>query len=150
MAPPGIDVGATQSITISYDGTVLLTGHASGKVLQWEAAKHRMTSELSSLTGQPVTNIQMTLPTGLMENSTAPSIATPTLVKPRLDLNTYALDTSASSHVPAEYNLYTQVARPATIRSPQAEIERALTSSELPESLIEESIQSLNKNKTGD
>ena len=54
-------VGAALSISVSYDGTTVLTGHDSGKVLSWEI--DRPPSEISDL-GQPVTNLTIVPPTG--------------------------------------------------------------------------------------
>jgi pre-rRNA-processing protein IPI3 len=46
---------------VSYDGTTLLSGHASGKIVQWETGPRKFYAELSDLNA-PVTNLLMLSP----------------------------------------------------------------------------------------
>lgn len=58
--PPSQELGATLSCTLSYDGTTLTTGHASGKIIFWDVPLARYSSTYgptnSPLPG-PVTNL---------------------------------------------------------------------------------------------
>ncbi|KAH8802934.1 WD repeat protein-like protein [Xylogone sp. PMI_703] len=55
------EVGDTHCLGLSYDGTALLSGHASGKVLQWDVGRRAFSSELVDLNA-PVTNLIMLSP----------------------------------------------------------------------------------------
>lgn len=79
----------TNCMTLSYDGTVLLSGHKSGKVVSWDIAKRRLRTQIIDL-GQPVTTIIMLRPAGLPFD--VPRFQIKTIVKPRLELSTYAGD----------------------------------------------------------
>ncbi|KAH9436614.1 hypothetical protein MCOR02_000287 [Pyricularia oryzae] len=47
MAPP--EAGPASCLATSYDGTVLLSGHAKGKILQWSLADNSPPTELADL-----------------------------------------------------------------------------------------------------
>ena len=145
-APAGSSPAAATCITLSYDGTSLLTGHFSGKILQWEVAKHRMTSEISNLTGQPVTNIQMLQLAGNLQASDMPTYKITTVVKPRLDL-TDSSTSSASTVIPAGYGFHTQVLRSDYSRTPRDDIDASFHSSDVPSGLIDAAVQSLIRSK---
>lgn len=141
-------VGASQCITLSYDGTVLLTGHSSGKVIQWEVAKHRISIEVSNLTGQPVTNLAMLRPTGFLQTKDRPTFIIPTVVKPRLDLSTSsAANPDASLPIPPDYQLHVQTVNPRQAQSQMSDLELAFKSSELPQPLIDAAVQALIRSK---
>jgi pre-rRNA-processing protein IPI3 len=90
--------------TLSYDGTVLLSGYKSGKIISWDVAKGRLRSQVIDL-GQPVTNLHMLRPAGLPTK--APIFQVKSIVKPRLDLSTYTGD--GSSGVPPGYNFLAKI-----------------------------------------
>jgi len=46
---------------VSYDGTTLISGHASGKIVQWETGPRKFSGELADLNA-PVTNLMMLSP----------------------------------------------------------------------------------------
>ena len=140
--PTSNDIGPAQCLAISYDGTRLLSGHYSGKVLQWDIAKRRQGGELTSLSGQSVTNLHMLRPDGFAINTT--KFVVPAVVKPRLDLNG-----SGASHqgaIPAEYVYHAQV---TSDRLPENDIETAMTSSGIPQAMIDAAVQALARSKTG-
>jgi pre-rRNA-processing protein IPI3 len=90
--------------TLSYDGTMLLSGHKSGKIISWDVAKGRLRNQILDL-GQPVTNIRMLRPAGLpIETS---NFQIKTIVKPRVDLTTYTGD--GSSGLPPGYNFHAKI-----------------------------------------
>jgi pre-rRNA-processing protein IPI3 len=53
--------GSTYCLGLSYDGTFLLSGHASGKISQWDTGRRAFSSELVDLNA-PVTNLSMLSP----------------------------------------------------------------------------------------
>lgn len=75
--------GAVHCIGLSYDGTTLLSGHASGKIGQWDAGRHTFSAELVDLNA-PVTNLLMTSPFPAERLTKAA-----TVVKPKLSEGNY-------------------------------------------------------------
>jgi pre-rRNA-processing protein IPI3 len=55
------EVGGALCTGISYDGTILLSGHASGKIIQWDTGRRSFAAELTDLNA-PVTNLIMLSP----------------------------------------------------------------------------------------
>ncbi|CAK7266897.1 Pre-rRNA-processing protein ipi3 [Sporothrix epigloea] len=84
------DVGPASCLTVSYDGSTLLSGHPQGRILQWNLGdagedKTTLPVELSNLNAA-VTNV-MFVPPALMPSGTASAIVPPrtsvqTVVKP--------------------------------------------------------------------
>jgi pre-rRNA-processing protein IPI3 len=72
------DVGATQCLAVSYDGTSLLSGHATGKVIRWDTGRRDFSAEIIDL-ASPVTNLLMVSPLPEKQMSKAVNV-----VKPRL------------------------------------------------------------------
>ena len=122
----------------------VLTGHASGKVLRWEVAKKRLIGEVTSLTGQAVTCLQMQRPTGF-QSSTGPRYTIPAVVKPRLDLDMDE-ENSSSLAIPENYKLHAQIMH-SDSRRQMSDLEAAFHSSELPQSLIDDAVQALSRGK---
>lgn len=86
--PPSDDVGAALSAMLSYDGSVLTTGHASGKILTWDIPLSRYSSTFptsASVLPGPVTNLVPLPITGFpakrQDNSTRTKIHA--VVKPK-------------------------------------------------------------------
>ncbi|KFY08257.1 hypothetical protein V492_06395, partial [Pseudogymnoascus sp. VKM F-4246] len=52
------ELGEVHCLGVSYDGTVLVSGHASGKIAQWESGPGKFVSELGDVNA-PVTNLVM-------------------------------------------------------------------------------------------
>jgi pre-rRNA-processing protein IPI3 len=79
--PPWVapnEAGPALCIGVSYDGTLLLSGHNSGKISQWDTGRRCFSAELADLNA-PVTNIAMLSPFP----ETRSTIAV-TVVKPKL------------------------------------------------------------------
>lgn len=55
------DIGAVNCLGLSYDGTILLSGHASGKIIRWDAGPRKFSTELADLNA-PVTNLTILSP----------------------------------------------------------------------------------------
>lgn len=63
---------------LSYDGTTLISGHASGKIVQWETGPRKFSGELTDLNA-PVTNLMMLSPFPDQYPSKAVNISKPKL-----------------------------------------------------------------------
>ena len=77
------EAGPALCTGISYDGTVLLSGHASGKIIQWDTGRRSFSAELADLNA-PVTNLIMLSP--FPERRLTKSV---NVVKPKLGENSY-------------------------------------------------------------
>lgn len=127
------DIGATDCICMSYDGARILTGHHSGKILQWDVAKHRQAGEVIALSGQPVSAIMMLRPDGLRNH--AERYRVQAIVKPNLEMSSLG-----DGKIPREYTLHAQVLHEPP--SQRAHID-AMTSSGFSRNLLDAAVQSL-------
>jgi pre-rRNA-processing protein IPI3 len=140
-------LGGVLSLGLSWDGTTVVSGHASGKVVAWDIAKTNYLSTLTNLPG-PVSNLQFLVPTGF-PNAPVRNFRTQTVVKPKQDAGSPG---GGSSLVPPGYTLNMQfMGRLQTGRAFAAEsmftqksaFEDALTHPSFPTSMLEESIAEL-------
>lgn len=83
-------------LALNYDGSTLLTGHAKGRILQWELTDKAQPSELTNLNAA-VTNLAFVAP--LKDSSAHHQIAT--VVKPNLSQRRYTLTTQLSGEPPS-------------------------------------------------
>jgi pre-rRNA-processing protein IPI3 len=139
-------LGAALSLSVSWDGTSLISGHASGKVAAWDAAKGTCISAVASLPG-PVTNLLYLEPTGF-PMAREPTFKVHTVVKPKHDFG----PTASDALVPLNYSLNMQfVGRlpslhiSATERSTgdRSEFEEALSHPSFPRAMLEEGLAEL-------
>lgn len=142
--PPSSDMGAAQSLALSYDGTVLLSGHQNGKVLLWNVARRKYASTVADYT-HPVTNLLMLIPNGLPHPSLDLKRVAHTIVKPRYE---QALSESSVNPgaVPADYAFNTHIlasSSPTTNKTKTDQFFEALTHSYFPESMMEEGLAEL-------
>lgn len=72
------ELGQVHCLGVSYDGTTLVSGHASGKIAQWESGPGKFVGELGDLNA-PVTNLLMLDP--FKDNGTVGAVG---VSKPRL------------------------------------------------------------------
>lgn len=140
-------LGGTLSLSLSWDGTTLVSGHSSGKIASWDIAKSNYLSTLANLSG-PVSNLQFLRPTGF-SSTKEPSFKVQTIVKPKQDAG---LTGSSSGLVPANYNLNMQftgrVNTPAISATEQrsaktSSFAEALIHPSFPASMLEESLTEL-------
>ncbi|KAH7382096.1 WD repeat protein-like protein [Cadophora sp. MPI-SDFR-AT-0126] len=94
--PPWIAPGEASPVLclgLSYDGTTLLSGHTSGKIMQWDAPRRVSTNEIADLNA-PVTNLLMSspFPVGKMSKSL-------TVVKPKLGEGSYIFTSKLQSSI---------------------------------------------------
>ena len=141
------DIGAAQCICLSYDGTMLLSGHNSGRLLSWDVAKGRVQKSIADF-GQSLTNLVMLRPNGLPNDD--PVFQVKAITKPRLD---YLLPTRrGTTGIPPGYTLQGQIVphrssrqlpTPPEDREPQDQFHTALTSPFFSQSMIEDAITDL-------
>lgn len=140
-------LGGALSLSLSWDGTTIVSGHSSGKIAAWDIAKSNYLSTLANLPG-PVSSLSFLRPVGF-SRTTEPSFKVQTIVKPKQDAG---LTGSSSGLVPPNYNLSMQFTGrvntptvsatdvPSTIKTSFAE---ALTHPSFPTSMLEESLAEL-------
>jgi pre-rRNA-processing protein IPI3 len=133
-APP--DIGAVHCLGLSYDGTVLLSGHASGKVIRWDAGLRKFSAELADLSA-PVTNLAILSPFPSLL-----SVKAVTVVKPRFGEGNYTFTgqfTSSLSRSGFEDALRSPGVPPDMLESAILELARpVMTSSAADEQLQKE------------
>ncbi|KAI1981099.1 Pre-rRNA-processing protein ipi3 [Ophidiomyces ophidiicola] len=142
--PPSTDFGTAECLTLSYDGTSLLSGHRGGAVLSWDISKGRFSSTVSSF-NYPVTNIHMLPPTGLPK--TIQEVAVHNIVKPRYDpalSNTQAPEDS----IPIAYSFTAQLTSSAQYDT-ENEFAAALSHPSFPSDLLFEGLVELHALRTG-
>jgi pre-rRNA-processing protein IPI3 len=93
------DAGPASCLSVSYDGTMLLTGHAKGQVLKWDVADNKTPVELANLNAA-VTNVVFVPPLPSVINST--STKAPTVIKPVQAERNYTLTTQFDSDLAPE------------------------------------------------
>jgi pre-rRNA-processing protein IPI3 len=139
-------LGAALSLSLSWDGTSLISGHASGKVAVWDAAKRIWMSIITSLPG-PVSNLQFLEPTGFPK-AREPTFKVHSVIKPKQDAGL----TGGDALVPANYSLTMQFVGRLPSRSPSAteggaasrsEFEEALTHPSFPQAMLDEGLAEL-------
>ncbi|KAF1830419.1 WD domain-containing protein [Decorospora gaudefroyi] len=140
-------LGGALSLSLSWDGTTLLSGHASGKIATWDVAKSNYLSTPTNLPG-PVSNLRFLPPTGF-PNAPEPTFKIHAIVKPKQDA---ALASSGNALVPPNYTLNVQFTGrlrdphvSATDKRPtrKSTFEEALTHPSFPTSMLEESLAEL-------
>ena len=139
-APPSSDFGAVESIALSHDGMILLSGQKNGKVLSWNVARRKYASTVADYT-HPVTNLLMLPIDGLPHPSLDLKRVAHTIVKPRYD---QALSESSVNPgaVPADYAFHTHIlTSPSSTKTD--EFSEALTHAFFPQSMMEEGLAEL-------
>ncbi|KAJ5780494.1 hypothetical protein N7457_005654 [Penicillium paradoxum] len=140
--PPSAESGSVKTISLTYDGTTLLSAHANGKVLSWNVARRKFTSSVADYT-HPITNLIMLPPGGIPHPSSDLKRKAHTIVKPRHDSGLSA-PSHAPSAVPAEYMFHTHLIAPSDsqCRKP-TQFSQALTHSSFPDFMIEDGLAEL-------
>ncbi|KAF2861455.1 WD40 repeat-like protein [Piedraia hortae CBS 480.64] len=119
---PTQDSGSALSITLSFDGCTLLSGHQSGSILAWDTATGRQLTPPSALSG-PVSNIQF-LPV-------VQGIGAQSIIKPKFEK--FEIDGS----VPDNYAIHVQV--------PEDRLPETLTHPSFTQGLLEEGLVELSR-----
>ncbi|KAL2831199.1 WD40-repeat-containing domain protein [Aspergillus cavernicola] len=105
--PPSADSGTAHALTLSYDGMILLSGHANGKVYTWSIGRRKYASTVADLT-HPITNLIMLPLSGLYQQASNLKRVAHTIVKPRYD-HSLSENTQSAGTVPAEYEFSTHL-----------------------------------------
>ncbi len=87
------DVGPASCLSLSYDGTVLLSGHPRGQILRWDVADNKTPVELANLNAA-VTNLVFIPPFPFNKTTKAVNI-----VKPSQAERTYTLTVQLESNL---------------------------------------------------
>ena len=134
-------------LQVSYDGTILLSGHQDGKVHIWDVAAGRYDKRLADFAA-PITNVVMLKPTGFHKNS-KPAVKLHNVVKPRYENFVKGDHSVSGATIP---NKYTFIARftstlPLPISADNTSFHQALYHSSFPTALLEESLNELSSPK---
>lgn len=135
---PSSELGSTNCLTLSYDGTALVSGHTNGNLIRWDVAKHRILNELTNL-GQPVTYIKMLEPDGLQTRKLSGYKIT-SVVKPNLEFSSQLENGTVG--IPSKYNFHVMIT-PAQTLEAHNDIEQALTGPGFPQSMINDALRAL-------
>lgn len=145
------NASAVHCLTISFDSTVLLSGHEDGKVHAWDAGKGKYKQLIVDLS-QPVTNLLMLHPEGL-DRIPSSCITVPTVIKPK-PAETFSSGThnaAGTSGIPSSYTIHVQLTGAREPSMPSAEYETRLrnpgffTPGPFPRSLIDEGLAEFSK-----
>ncbi|KAJ5111498.1 hypothetical protein N7532_002033 [Penicillium argentinense] len=140
--PPAADSGTTRALSLSYDGTTLLSAHDGGKVLSWNIARRKFATTVADYT-HPVTNLVVLPPSGLQQASKELKRTIHTVVKPRHD-NAFADPSHAPGAVPVDYAFNTHLLAPLQSRSGKPSLfAQALTHTCFPDSMIDDGLAEL-------
>lgn len=140
-------LGGALSLSLSWDGTTLISGHTSGKIATWDIAKANYLSTLTNLPG-PVSMLQFLPPTGF-PNTSESTFKIQTVVKPKQDLG---LAGNGNALVPPNYTLSMQftgrlgsphVSATEKRSTDKSIFDEALTHPSFPTSMLEESLAEL-------
>lgn len=134
---PSSDPGPANCLSLSYDGSCLLSGHSNGAVLRWDTGKKRISGEVTNL-GQSVTWIRTLQPEGML-NPTLLGFKVPEIVKPNLELS--AQTDNGSCGVPSKYGLHGRIM--SLVKGDGNCVDDALSGSGFPQSMIESALKSL-------
>ncbi|KAJ9636615.1 Pre-rRNA-processing protein ipi3 [Knufia peltigerae] len=135
---PSSDLGAASCLTLSYDGTSLLSGHRNGAIIRWDCGKRRITNEVSNL-AQPVTSIQMLDPEGFLRRN-VPSYTITNVVKPNLDFA--ASKDNGTCGIPAKYNLHVKLGPNKAVHA-DGFVDEAILGHGFPQDLFDDALRSL-------
>jgi len=144
------DLGAGLSLLLSWDGSQIISGHQSGRVISWQVATGSCQTNFAMFPG-PVTNL-VASPNSLLSKPGLRTFKVHSIVKPHIDANAERGD---AVHIPGNYTFKAQLSGQLDI-SPilateanenaklrQSEFEQALTHSSFPISLLEEGLAEL-------
>ena len=98
---PKNDASPMHCIALSYDGTLVVSGHQDGKVHSWNVGGGKYRKELADFAA-PITNILVLKPTGF-PNAKTPPIKLQDVVKPRI------FSKPTQSNIPPDWSLTAQI-----------------------------------------
>ena len=132
-------------LTVSYDGTSLLSGHADGTVHTWDVMKGKSGKTLCELNGK-VTNLQMLPPTGF-PNTPKPQTKLITVTKPKFEGIINAGSYGSNGLVPENYTFTAQFSSSIPASGYGSDLfssfDKVLCHDSIPPELIEECMAAL-------
>ena len=142
-SPPTPSPSPTLCLTLSYDSSVLLSGHQNGKVQTWNIAKGTFDTTLTDFSS-PVTNLLMLPPTGF-PHPKIPSLKLQNIVKPRFGVssNTNINSHDSTSIIPESYTFTAQLLTPPLTQSPNPLFASLISQPTFSESLMSSSLASI-------
>lgn len=144
------DLGAGLSLLLSWDGSRILSGHQSGRVISWQVATGSCQANFAMFPG-PVTNL-VASPNPLLSKSGLRKFKVHSIVKPHIESITervdatlipgnYTFKAQLLGQIDASQILATEANEDTKLR--QSIFEQALTHSSFPTSLLEEGLAEL-------
>ncbi|WPH01616.1 Hypothetical protein R9X50_00446400 [Acrodontium crateriforme] len=139
---PDTSHGAALSISLSFDSSIILSGHPSGMILSWDTARGSLQSHIlqNALPG-PVNNVCF-LPVTGFATSNKRTVNTPVVVKPKFG----AFD-AGDGTVPGNYTLVVEQvgnSSPSSMTSDQlSSFQQSLTHPTFPSALLDEGLSEL-------
>ncbi|GIZ38110.1 hypothetical protein CKM354_000153400 [Cercospora kikuchii] len=136
---PDASHGSALSLDVSYDGSVILTGHQSGAVLSWDVARTSFATNLTPLPlPGPASNLMFLPVSGHHgQQSGTKKIKINEIVKPKFG----AFDVNGSGAVPGNYVANVQFSSELDLGS--EEFRSALTAPTFPTALLDEGLDEL-------
>ena len=98
VGPSETGYGSALCLGLNYDGTRLLSGHASGKIAQWDTGRKVFSMEIADLNA-PVTNILMLSPFPPNKLTKAIAVVKPKLAEGNYTFTAQLTGTLGSSHL---------------------------------------------------
>ena len=128
-------------VQVSYDGTMLLTGHQDGKVHAWDVARGKHRQQIADFAA-PITNLTMLSPTGFL-GTEKHSIKLHHVIKPRY--GSFASAAEGNGTVPPDYNFTCQFNTNLLLLDTDDNdiFQKALTHPSFPSSLIDKALSEL-------
>ena len=125
-------------LQVSYDGTMLVSGHENGKVHAWDVARGRYKQQIVDFAA-PVTNLILLPPTGFLVHD-KPPLKLHNVVKPRYE--NFTNGSQGNAALPANYNFTAQFTSDIPLYGPQSKdlFHEALVHASFPTSLLDEAL----------
>lgn len=131
--------GAALSLDVSYDGSMIVSGHSSGAVLSWDVARGAFTTNLTPLPLPAPANNILFLPVSGHSGSgvSCQMLRISEIVKPKFG----AFDTSETGAVPGNYAAHVQFL--SDIDQQKTVFQSALTAPTFPTTLLDKGLDEL-------
>jgi pre-rRNA-processing protein IPI3 len=140
--PPGLnqgsEFGATLSLSLSFDGTQVLSGHQNGQIASWDVTQGHFAKELYTLPG-PVTNLICLQPKGFVQPQKS-GIKIHSICKPKFESNTYS-DLTVSAQLVGDLDNSNKFQLPEYSLNAANDFSEALFSENFPDHLIYDAIR---------
>lgn len=131
--------GSVASMSVSFDGSIVITGHQSGSILSWDVARGSFVSNLTQAPlPAPVNNLSFLPVTGFTsKDTTRERFKILDIVKPKFG----AFDAGSTGAVPGNYALNVQLAGDMDLKP--SDFQTALSDAAFPSTLLDEGLSEL-------